>query len=80
MPTNTTRSTTTKSPASANANSPAPNFPNRTLFVGDNIYALRGINSGRVALIYLELPFNSNRAYNAPRGSRAQGATFRWTT
>ena len=71
MPTTTTRSTTT----------PAPNFPNRTLFVGDNLYALRGINSGCVDLIYLDPPFNSNRTYNAPHGSRAQGAAFKdtWT-
>ena len=59
----------------------APNFPNRTLFVGDNLYALRGINSACVDLIYLDPPFNSNRTYNAPHGSRAQGAAFKdtWT-
>ena len=59
----------------------APNFPNRSLFVGDNLYALRGINSGCVDLIYLDPPFNSNRTYNAPHGSRAQGAAFKdtWT-
>ena len=80
MPT-TTRSTTTKSTASAAATAPAPNFPNRSLFVGDNLYALRGINSGCVDLIYLDPPFNSNRTYNAPHGSRAQGAAFKdtWT-
>ena len=82
MPTNTTRSATTKSPANATATTtPTPNFPNRSLFVGDNLYALRGINSGCVDLIYLDPPFNSNRTYNAPHGSRAQGAAFKdtWT-
>ena len=59
----------------------ARNFDNRTLFVGDNLDVLRGINSGCVDLIYLDPPFNSNRTYNAPHGSRAQGAAFKdtWT-
>ena len=59
----------------------ARNFDNRTLFVGDNLDVLRGINSKCVDLIYLDPPFNSNRTYNAPHGSRAQGAAFKdtWT-
>ena len=52
------------------------NFDNRTLFIGDNLDLLRGVNSGCVDLIYLDPPFNSKRIYNAPLGSRAAGAKF----
>lgn len=42
---------------------------------------MRGINSGCVDLIYLDPPFNSNRNYQAPVGSKAAGAAFKdmWT-
>ena len=50
---------------------------NKTLFVGDNLHVLRGINSETVDLIYLDPPFNSNRSYAAPIGSRAAGAAFK---
>ena len=42
---------------------------------------MRGLNSGCVDLIYLDPPFNSNRKYGAPIGSKAAGATFKdmWT-
>ena len=42
---------------------------------------LRGINSESVELIYLDPPFNSNRTYSAPIGSKAAGAAFKdtWT-
>ncbi len=39
------------------------------------------MNSASVDLIYLDPPFNSNRHYEAPIGSKAAGASFRdaWT-
>ena len=54
---------------------------NRTLFTGDNLYVLRGMNSESVDLLYLDPPFNSNRSYSAPIGSEAAGAAFKdsWT-
>ena len=57
------------------------NWENKTLFVGDNLHVLRGMNSETVDLIYLDPPFNSNRSYAAPIGSRAAGAAFKdaWT-
>ncbi len=59
----------------------APNFANRTLWTGDNLDILRGLNSECVDLIYLDPPFNSNRTYEAPVGSKAAGAAFKdaWT-
>ena len=58
-----------------------PNFRNRTVWTGDNLDILRGINSESVELIYLDPPFNSNRDYAAPIGSKAAGAAFKdtWT-
>ncbi len=60
---------------------PAPNFVNRTIWTGDNLEILRGLNSDSVDLIYLDPPFNSNRNYEAPVGSQAAGAAFKdtWT-
>ena len=59
----------------------APNFTNRTLWTGDNLDVMRGLNSETVDLIYLDPPFNSNRNYAAPIGSEAAGAAFKdtWT-
>ena len=58
-----------------------PNFSTRTVWTGDNLDILRGINSESVDLIYLDPPFNSNRDYAAPIGSEAAGAVFKdtWT-
>ena len=58
-----------------------PNFANRTIWTGDNLDILRGMNSECVDLIYLDPPFNSNRNYAAPVGSQAAGAAFKdtWT-
>ena len=58
-----------------------PNFKNRTLWTGDNLDVMRGLNSETVDLIYLDPPFNSNRNYAAPIGSEAAGAAFKdtWT-
>ena len=57
------------------------NFADRTIWTGDNLDILRGINSESVDLIYLDPPFNSNRNYAAPVGSAAAGAAFKdtWT-
>ena len=59
----------------------SPNVKNRTLFTGDNLDIMRGINSTSVDLIYADPPFNSNRNYAAPIGSEAAGAAFKdtWT-
>ena len=58
-----------------------PNWSNRTIWTGDNLPILRGMNSESVDLIYLDPPFNSNRDYAAPIGSKAAGAAFKdtWT-
>ena len=57
------------------------NVANRTLFIADNLPIMRGMNSESVDLIYLDPPFNSNRNYATPIGSRAAGAAFKdtWT-
>ena len=58
-----------------------PNFADKTIWTGDNLDILRRMNSESVDLIYLDPPFNSNRDYAAPVGSRAAGAAFKdtWT-
>ena len=57
------------------------NFASDTVWTGDNLPVLRGMNSKCVDLIYLDPPFNSNRDYAAPIGSEAAGAAFKdtWT-
>ena len=59
----------------------APNWKNRTIWTGDNLHIMRGMNSESVDLIYLDPPFNSNKTYEAPIGSQAAGAAFKdsWT-
>ena len=59
----------------------APNFADKTVWTGDNLDILRGMNSECVDLIYLDPPFNSNQNYSAPIGSKAAGAAFKdtWT-
>ena len=54
---------------------------NRTIFTGDNLPIMRGMNSAGVDLIYLDPPFNSKHNYAAPIGSKAAGAAFKdtWT-
>ena len=60
---------------------PAANFASATIWTGDNLDIMRGMNSACVDLIYLDPPFNSNRTYEAPIGSQAAGASFKdaWT-
>ena len=54
-----------------------PNWANRTIWTGDNLYILRRMNSECVDLIYLDPPFNSNGDYAVPFGSKAAGAVFK---
>ena len=58
-----------------------PNFTSGTVWIGDNLAIMRGINSACIDLIYLDPPFNSNEDYAAPIGSQAAGAAFKdtWT-
>ena len=58
-----------------------PNWANRTIWTGDNLPIMRGMNSESVDLIYLDPPFNSKANYAAPIGSEAAGAAFKdtWT-
>ena len=58
-----------------------PNFNTNTIWTGDNLEVMRGLNSNTVDLVYLDPPFNSNRNYSAPVGSKAAGAAFKdmWT-
>jgi len=60
---------------------PSANFTPSTIWTGDNLPIMRGMNSACVDLIYLDPPFNSNRTYEAPIGSKAAGASFKdaWT-
>ena len=57
------------------------NIKPKTIFTGDNLPIMRGINSESIDLIYLDPPFNSNTNYAAPIGSKAAGAEFKdtWT-
>lgn len=57
------------------------NIANRTMFIHDNLPVLENINKESVDLIYLDPPFNSNKTYSAPIGSKAAGAAFKdaWT-
>ena len=58
-----------------------PNFENRTLFHGDNLDVMRGMNSETVDLIATDPPFNKSRDFHATPDSLAKGAKFqdRWS-
>ncbi len=56
-----------------------PNWTSGTIWTGDCLNVLRGMNSESVDLIYLDPPFNSNTDYAAPIGSAAAGAAFKDT-
>ena len=56
-----------------------PNWQNQTIWTGDNLDVMRGMNSESVDLIYLDPPFNSKHDYAAPIGSKAAGAAFKDT-
>ena len=57
-----------------------PNFANRTIFHGDNLEFLRGLNSECVDLIATDPPFNKSKDFHATPDSLAAGASFpdRW--
>ena len=55
------------------------NFASQTIWTGDNLDIMRGMNSDSVDLIYLDPPFNSKANYAAPIGSKAAGAAFKDT-
>ena len=56
------------------------NFRNRTLYHGDNLGFLRGMNSDTVHLIATDPPFNKNKDFHATPDSLVSGARFsdRW--
>jgi len=56
-----------------------PNFAHQTMWTGDNLPIVRGLNAASVDLIYLDPPFNSKANYAAPVGSQAAGAAFKDT-
>ena len=58
-----------------------PDFADKTVWTGNNLEILRGLNSDCVDLIYLDPPFNSNRNYAAPAAADPTGAAFKdtWT-
>ena len=58
-----------------------PNWKPKTIWTGDCLDIMRGMNSESVDLIYLDPPFNSKANYAAPIGSKAAGAAFKdtWT-
>ncbi len=57
------------------------NWNNRTLFHGDNLEFLRGMNSNTVHLIATDPPFNKGKDFHATPDSLAAGASFqdRWS-
>ena len=57
------------------------NVRNRTIFHGDNLEFLRGINSETIHLIATDPPFKKGRDFHATPGSLAHGASFkdRWS-
>ena len=52
-----------------------------TLWTGDNLYILNGLNSESVDLIYLDPPFNSKRTYSGVIGTKKASVSFKdmWT-
>ena len=64
-----------------NFHPPSQNWVDKTIWTGDNLHVMRGMNSASVDLIYLDPPFNSKTDYAAPIGSKAAGAAFKdtWT-
>ena len=57
------------------------NFRNRTLYHGDNLDFLRGLNNETVDLVATDPPFNKNRDFHATPDSLSRGARFedRWS-
>lgn len=57
----------------------AANFASQTIWTGDNLDIMRGMNSETFDQIYLDPPFNSGANYAAPIGSKTAGAAFKDT-
>ena len=59
----------------------ALNVRNRTIFHGDNLEFLRGMNSETIHLIATDPPFKKGRDFHATPGSLSSGASFkdRWS-
>ena len=57
------------------------NVRNRTIFHGDNLEFLRGMNSETIHLIATDPPFKKGRDFHATPGSLSDGASFkdRWS-
>ena len=57
------------------------NWKDETIFIGDNLHVMRGMNSDSVDLIYLDPPVNFNRNCAAFIRNRAAGVSFKdmWT-
>ena len=55
------------------AGAPPANFVNRTRWTQDSFDVLRGLNSESVDLVYADPPFNGNKNYEDPVGSKAAG-------
>ena len=47
----------------------APNWSNRTIFIGDNLPVLRGMNTDSVDLIYMDPPFNKGMVFKLGKNS-----------
>ena len=56
----------------------ACNVPSRTIFTGDNLDILRGINSECIDLIYLDPPFKSDKTYAVPLDREANDVGRRY--
>ena len=52
------------------------NFESRTLYHGDNLPFLRGMNSGTVDLIATDPPFNKSKDFHATPDSIAKSNTL----
>ncbi len=55
------------------------NVKDKTIFINDNLSVMKGMDSEIFDLVYLDPPFNSNRNYEAPIGTDAYGAKFKYT-
>lgn len=53
-----------------------PQIANRTIFEGDNLPIMEGIDSGTFDLIYLDPPFNTNRIFTSEHSSKKSEARF----
>ena len=56
---------------------PDRNFANRTLYHGDNLAFLRGMNSGTVNLIATDPPFNKSQDFHATRTALPKAHSFK---